>query len=85
VRRRDFAIGLLLAAVAQSPRAQEPVKQQRIAMIRSAGPVVLMSDTGLRNWQAFFEELRRLGDVEGKNLTIERYSVPVSSSSISRE
>ncbi len=25
-------------------------------------------------WQAFFEELRRLGDIEGQNLTIERYS-----------
>jgi len=25
-------------------------------------------------WQAFFEELRRLGDVEGQNLAVERYS-----------
>jgi len=33
-----------------------------------------MSDTGLRNWRAFFEELRRLGDVEGQNLIVERYS-----------
>jgi putative ABC transport system substrate-binding protein len=33
-----------------------------------------MSDTGLRNWRAFFEELRRLGDVERQNLMVERYS-----------
>jgi putative ABC transport system substrate-binding protein len=74
MRRRDFTVGLLLAASVQTVRAQEPVKQRRIAMVRPAGPVNLMTDAGLRIWQVFFEELRRLGDVEGKNLTVERYS-----------
>jgi putative ABC transport system substrate-binding protein len=74
MRRRDFTIGLLLAATTQSVRAQERAKQHRIAIITPAGPVADISDTGPRAWPAFFEELRRLGDVEGRNLTVERYS-----------
>ena len=72
MRRREFTAGLLLASVT-GVRAQELAKQHRIAMVRP-GPVALMSDTGLRIWRLFFEELRRLGDVEGQNLTVERYS-----------
>jgi putative ABC transport system substrate-binding protein len=55
-------------------RAQEPAKQHRIAIVIPAGAVAIISDTGRRYWPAFFAELRRLGDVEGQNLTIERYS-----------
>ena len=74
MRRRDFTIGLLLAAATQSVQAQEHAKQHRIAIIAPAGPVADFSDTGPRAWPAFFDELRRLGDVEGQNLTVERYS-----------
>jgi putative ABC transport system substrate-binding protein len=74
MRRRDFTIGLTLAAAARSGRAQERVKQHRIAIVRPAGSVALISDTGIRTYRAFFEELRRLGDIEGQNLTVERYS-----------
>jgi putative ABC transport system substrate-binding protein len=74
MRRRDFTIGLLLAAATQSAQAQERAKQHRIAIITPAGPVADFSDTGPRAWPAFFDELRRLGDVEGQNLTVERYS-----------
>jgi putative tryptophan/tyrosine transport system substrate-binding protein len=79
MRRRDFTIGLLLAAATQEGRAQEPAKQHRIAIVVPAGPIAAISDTGSdpirrRLYRAFFEELRRLGDVEGQNLTIERYS-----------
>ena len=78
MRRRDFTIGLLLASTAVA-LAQEPAKQHRIAIVVPAGPIAAISDTGSdpirrREYQAFFEELRRLGDVEGQNLTIERYS-----------
>jgi putative ABC transport system substrate-binding protein len=55
-------------------RAQEPAKHHRIAIIRAAGPVSIMSETAHPFWRAFFEELRRLGDVEGQNLAVERYS-----------
>ena len=74
MRRRDFTIGLTLAAAARSGWAQERVKQHRIAIVRPAGSVALISDTGIRTYRAFFEELRRLGDIEGQNLTVERYS-----------
>ena len=74
MRRRDFTIGLALAAAARSGRAQERVKRHRIAIVRPAGSVALISDTGIRTYRAFFEELRRLGDIEGQNLTVERYS-----------
>jgi putative ABC transport system substrate-binding protein len=74
MRRRDFTIGLLLATAARVVRAQEPSKQHRIAIVVSTGPAASINDKGIRAWQAFFAELRRLGDIEGQNLTVERYS-----------
>ena len=73
MRRRDFTAGLLLASAVQSVWAQEPAKHHRIAVI-AAGPVAGIHDPGVRPFQAFFEELRRLGDVEGQNLTVDGYS-----------
>jgi putative tryptophan/tyrosine transport system substrate-binding protein len=79
MRRRDFTIGLLLASATRSVRAQRPAKQHRIAIVIPAGAVDAISETGgdtllRRLYQPFFEELRRLGDVEGQNLIVERYS-----------
>jgi putative ABC transport system substrate-binding protein len=75
VRRRDFTIGLLLASALRAVRAQEATKQHRIAIVIPAGPVASSNDTGGRGWgRVFLEELRGLGEVEGQNLTIERYS-----------
>ena len=72
MRRREFTIGLLLASATRA-RAQERAKQHRIAII-AAGPVDRIHDPGIPLFRAFLEELRRLGDVEGQNLIIERYS-----------
>ncbi len=79
MRRRDFTLGMLLASATQSVWAQERAKQHRIAIVIAGGTIARISETSSepvsrRFYQAFFEELRRLGDVEGKNLTIERYS-----------
>jgi putative tryptophan/tyrosine transport system substrate-binding protein len=74
MRRRDFTIGLLLAAAVRTGRAQEPAKPRRIAIVIPAGSVSGISQTGVRPWQAFFDELQRLGNIEGQNLAIERYS-----------
>jgi len=79
VRRRDFAIGLLLAAAAPSAWAQERAKQHRIAIVLAGGTIARISETASdpvarRFYQAFFQELRRLGDFEGQNLIIERYT-----------
>jgi putative tryptophan/tyrosine transport system substrate-binding protein len=67
-------IGLLMAPATQSSWAQERPKQHRIAIVIPSGPVARIDDPGIHFYQAFWEELRRLGDVEGKNLAVERYS-----------
>jgi putative ABC transport system substrate-binding protein len=74
MRRRDFTIGLLLAAAGRSLAAREGAKQHRIAIVITAGPVAGINDPASHPWQAFWEELHRLGDVEGQNLIVERYS-----------
>ena len=87
MRRRDFAIGLLLAPATQSAWAQHPTKQQRIAIIVTL-PVAQIDDPTIPVYRVFFEELHRLGDVEGPNLTIERYSSgvrPASYPDLARE
>ena len=77
MRRRKF-ISLLGGAAAAWPlaaRAQQPARQQRIAIFHPAIPTTLLTETGGGSaWPAFFGELRRLGYVEGQNLLIERYS-----------
>jgi putative ABC transport system substrate-binding protein len=80
MRRREFILflggattvsrGGLLAAP-----AQQPTKERRIAIVAASDPVAeLTEDGGNPHYEAFLEELRRLGDVEGRNLVIERYS-----------
>jgi putative tryptophan/tyrosine transport system substrate-binding protein len=73
MQRRDF-ITLLGGAAATWPlvaRAQQAAKMPRIAFVISAGKVSTISVSGFR---AFFEELSRVGYVEGQNLGVERYS-----------
>ena len=74
MRRRDFAIALLLAGATRTARAQQPAKPHRISIVVSTASASRINEQGTRPWQAFFAQLRRLGDVEGQNLTIERYS-----------
>ena len=76
MRRRDF-ITLIGGATAAWPLAALG-KTQRIAIVSSAAPVTLMSETTADDpgglFPALFKELRRLGYVEGQNLLVERYS-----------
>src|SRR5215831_12891331 len=75
MRRREFIAGLLVAATLRHASAQQPMKVHRIAFISTAVPVTDMTETSsLRSSRAFFQELRRLGYVEGRNLIVERYS-----------
>jgi putative ABC transport system substrate-binding protein len=74
MRRRDFTMGLLLAAVAPAVRAQEPAKQHRIAIVISTGPVARVYDPTSHAFQASWQELHRLGDAEGQNLIVDLYS-----------
>jgi putative ABC transport system substrate-binding protein len=74
MRRRAFTISLLLAVAAPTAWAQQPTKQHRIAIVIASGPVTRLDDPTSHAWRAFWEELRRLGDVEGEDLIVERYS-----------
>ena len=75
MRRRDFITALGAAATwPLAARAQQPAKMKRIAFVRPAGPVSEASVSGSPYYRAFFEELSRLGYVEGQNLGVERYS-----------
>jgi putative ABC transport system substrate-binding protein len=76
MRRREF-IGLVggAAALPLSARAQQPAKQHRIAFVHSGIPVDLLTETKGPFWiRRFYETLRGLGDTEGGNLVVERYS-----------
>jgi len=46
VKRRDFALGLLLAAATSTARAQQPIKQRRIAIVEANVPASI--DDGRR-------------------------------------
>jgi putative tryptophan/tyrosine transport system substrate-binding protein len=77
MRRREFITFLCGAAAAWplAARGQQPAKVHRIAVISAANPVTEITETSsLRFYRAFFQKLRQLGYVEGRNLIVERYS-----------
>jgi putative ABC transport system substrate-binding protein len=55
-------------------RAQTTKPTKRLAMIRPAGPVSVMTLNGAPYYKGYFEELARQGYVEGQNLIIFRFS-----------
>ncbi len=76
MRRRDF-ITLFGGAAATWPlsaRAQQSARMKRIAFVSPSRKVSEMSLSGPPHYRAFFEELSRLGYVEGQNLGVARYS-----------
>ena len=75
MRRRDFITALGTAATwPLAARAQQPAKMKRIAIVFPSAKVSEISVSGPPRYRAFFEELSRLGYVEGQNLGVERYS-----------
>ena len=76
MRRREF-IGIVGGAAAWplAARAQQSTRIFRIAFVHPSNPTSVLSETGgVPFYRAFFEELRRLGYVEGHNLAVARYS-----------
>src|ERR1700704_4510868 len=75
MRRGEF-IGLIggAAGFPLAAGAQQSSKMKRIATISPATKIGDMSVSGYRILPRFFEELSRLGYVEGENLMVERYS-----------
>jgi putative tryptophan/tyrosine transport system substrate-binding protein len=76
MRRRDFIAGLMFAAVTGRAQAQQTGKVYRIAIGHPIVPVTDLNQASKGSFviAAIFEELTRLGYVEGRNLLIERYS-----------
>ena len=74
MRRRDVIAGVLLAAAIPRAQAQQPGKVYRIALAAPTTPVSEMTETsGHPIYPALFEQLRRFGYIEGRNLLVERY------------
>src|SRR5215471_12200818 len=76
MRRRNLLFGLLAVATLRSARGQQNGKVHRIAFVDPAtsSRAELTQRSGNPFVKAFFDELRRLGYVEGQNLLIEGYS-----------
>ena len=74
MKRRQFiasvSAGVMLPLIA---RAQQSTKVYRIAILHPSRPVAELTEV-TQYWREFFQELRRLGYIEGQNLEIERYS-----------
>src|SRR5262245_53190799 len=86
MKRREFIVGLLVAASLRQARAQPPAKVHRIAYVTLAIPIVEMTETSSFPYvRAFFRELRRFGYIEGRNLIVERYSVERPTVELARE
>jgi putative ABC transport system substrate-binding protein len=75
MRRRNLIFGLFAVATTSGARAEQSKKVHRIAIVLPSIPVTEMTETsGEPFFQGLFNELRRLGYVEGRSLLIERYS-----------
>jgi putative ABC transport system substrate-binding protein len=77
MQRRDFIAVLGVAAVAWpfAARGQQHQRQRHIAFVHSGIPADQLTETAGPLWvRRFYETLRGLGDAEGGNLVVERYS-----------
>ena len=76
MRRRAFVVGLGSAtAWTVAARAQQPARTHRIAIVHPAFPTTVLTSTGGNPYyRMLFEELQRLGHVEGRNLVVDRHS-----------
>ena len=74
MRRREF-IGLVGAAAVQPLVAHAQQKPRRLAFVHSGIPADKLTESAGPFWvRRFYRTLRGLGDVEGSNLVVERYS-----------
>src|SRR5215510_15375914 len=86
MKRREFIAALLVAATLRRARAQQPAKVHRIAYLTVALPIAEIAETsGVPYYRVFFQELRRFGYIEGRNLIVERYSVERPTVELARE
>src|SRR5258707_9210143 len=82
MRRREFIAGAMsVVAGASRVSAQPAGASQRLAIFSPSEPSAQMHEkSDNRYYRALFEELRRLGHIEGQNLTVEKYGIEQNSS-----
>jgi putative ABC transport system substrate-binding protein len=75
MRRREFIAGAISIVAGASRAAAQPAGvSQRLAIFSPSEPSEQMHEkSDNRYYRTLFEELRRLGHVEGQNLTVEKY------------
>jgi putative ABC transport system substrate-binding protein len=74
MKRREFITGLLAAASMTGAQAQSKT-QYRIAVVHPSTPIEEMRESSSDPfYRPFFQELRRLGYIEGETLVVDRYS-----------
>jgi putative ABC transport system substrate-binding protein len=76
MRRRDFIIGLSLASAGLPAHAQQSAAPARRIAVLALPPLIGRIESGVRGReQTFYDRLRGLDWVEGRNLAIDRYTV----------
>jgi putative ABC transport system substrate-binding protein len=74
MRRLEFIAALMIASAPRHAVAQQPAKTKRIAVVSAAVKVADIRADKITSYRLFFEELNRVGYVEGQNLLVELYS-----------
>lgn len=72
MRRRELLFGIALAVPTSHVLAEQ--RPKRLALLAPATKTSEIRIGGDPNYTIFFEEMKRLGYVEGINLTVDRYS-----------
>jgi putative tryptophan/tyrosine transport system substrate-binding protein len=73
MRRRDFVVGAVSFAAVTRVAAEPVANSRRLAVVDVSTSHSQMHEDSDNNYRVLFAELRRLGQVEGQNLTVERY------------
>jgi putative ABC transport system substrate-binding protein len=72
--RREFLAGAVSLSIAAAAEAQRGSKAQTLAVFSPFQPSADMQESSRnRYYHTIFAELRRLGHVDGRNLTVERF------------
>ena len=73
MRRRNIIAGALSAVAMPRAFAQTNADSPRLVIFSLSEPTAFIHEDANRYYGTLFNELRRLGRVEGQNLKIERY------------
>ena len=73
MRRREFVAGAVMFAAVTRVAAQPVANRRRLAIVDVSNLISRMYEDSESHYRVLFTELRRLGQIEGQNLTVERY------------